>query len=267
MSVCVYSPFAYILAQAMVGFEQFVLKKYSCWFGLTKGKNIVTNICKNICSFSAFFHWHFPTGSVANQPSKPMCHRASGERKQTLSNVDQKTPIHFDASLAVCLVLSRLESQTHLTLLATRAKQSQTLPPAWARKPVLTLGFGESCSWSTAGTTANKKTSGFLSPCTLTMTQEQCDLPGDCWSCLLGRETPVILLGCAILWCAPRHSSSEAATASLLLHNSSTAETGTVFRATKPAQGTAEKPSWGWLEIFSSEGEEATGYAEGSIFS
>lgn len=56
MSVHAYSPFAYILAQAMASFEQFVLKKYYCWFGLTQGKNIVTNICKNICSFSAFFH-------------------------------------------------------------------------------------------------------------------------------------------------------------------------------------------------------------------
>lgn len=157
MSVCAYSPFAYILAQAVVGFEQFVLKKYSCWFALTEGKNIVTNICKNICSFSAFFHWHFPTGSVANQSSKPMCHWASGERKQTFSNVDQKTPIHFDAALAVCLILSRLESQSHQTLLATRAKQSQTLPPTRARKRVLTLCFGDSHSWSTAGTTAKKK--------------------------------------------------------------------------------------------------------------
>lgn len=143
-SVPAYSPFAYILAQAMVNFEQFVLKKYSCWFGLTKGKNIVTNICKNICSFSAFFHWHFPTGSVTDQSSKSVCHWASGERKQTLSNVDQKTPIHFDASLAVCLTLSRLESQTHLTLLATRAKQSQTLPPTQARKPLLAFDFVDS---------------------------------------------------------------------------------------------------------------------------
>ena len=144
MSVHAYSPFAYILAQAMVSFEQFVLKKYSCWFGLTKGKNIVTNICKNICSFSAFFHWHFPTSSVTDQSSKSVCHWASGERKQTLSNVDQKTPIHFDASLAVCLILSRLESQTHLTLLATRAKQSQILPPMQARKPLLAFGFVDS---------------------------------------------------------------------------------------------------------------------------
>lgn len=119
-------------------------KKYCCWFGLTKGKNIVPNICKNIFSFSAFFHWHFPTGSVTDQSSKAVCHWASGERKQTLSNVDQKTPIHFDASLAVCLILSRLESQTYLTLLATRAKQSQTLPPTQARKPLLVFGFVDS---------------------------------------------------------------------------------------------------------------------------
>lgn len=130
MNVHAHSPFAYILAQATVSFEQFVLKKYSCWFGLTKGKNIVTNICKNICSFSAFFHWHFPPGSVTAQPSKSVCHWASGERKQTLCSVDQKTPIDFDASLAVCLILS-LESQPHLTLLATRAKQSQTPPRSW----------------------------------------------------------------------------------------------------------------------------------------
>lgn len=141
MSVGAYSPFAYILAQAMMSFEQFVLKKYSGWFGLTKGKNIVPNICENICSFSAFFHWHFPTGSVTGQSSKSVCHWASGERKQTLSSVDQKTPIHFDASLAVCLILGRLESQTHLTLLATRAKQSQSLPPTQARKPLLAFGF------------------------------------------------------------------------------------------------------------------------------
>lgn len=130
MSVHAYSPFAYILAQTMLSFEQFVLKKYSYWFGLTKGKNIVTSICKNICSFSAFFHWHFPTSSVTDQSSKWVCHWARRERKQTLSSVDQKTPIRFDAFLAVCLILSRLESQPHPTLLATGTKQSQTLPPA-----------------------------------------------------------------------------------------------------------------------------------------
>lgn len=115
-------------------------KEYSCCFGLTKGKNIVTSICKNICSFSAFFHWHFPTSSVTDQSSKLVCHWASGERKQTLSSVDQKTPVHFDASLAVCLVPSRLESQTHPTLLATRAKQSQALP-LHHEKPLLTFCF------------------------------------------------------------------------------------------------------------------------------
>lgn len=153
MSVHAYSPFAYILAQATVSFEQLVLKKYSCWFGLTKGKNIVTNICKNICSFSAFFHWHFPPGSVTAQSSKSVCHWASGERKQTLCSVDQKTPIDFDASLAVCLILS-LESQPHLTLLATRAKQSQTSPPrSWGTSAA--FGFpspGLFCwHWSTKG--------------------------------------------------------------------------------------------------------------------
>lgn len=145
MSVPAYSPFAYIFGTGSSEFWTVCPeKKYSCWFGLTKGKNIVTNICKNICSFSAFFHWHFPTSSVTGQSSKSVCHWASGERKQTLSNVDQKTPIHFDASLAVCLILSRLESQTHLTLLATRAKQSQTLPPTQARKPLLVFGFVDS---------------------------------------------------------------------------------------------------------------------------
>lgn len=226
MSVHAYSPFAHILAQAMTSFEQFVLKKYSCRFGLTKGKNIVTNICKNICSFSAFFHWHFPPNSVTAQSSKSVCHWASGERKQTLCSVDQKTPIRFDASLAVCLILS-LESQPHPKLLATRAKQSQTLSPTEAGKPLLPLGFllpGLFC-WhkSTAGIAFwGLKHEGFsrLVPllCSAQGTAAPAGLPG----------------------AAQHHLTHGREQGNSLSHTA--------------AQGELESPGWGCLERFSSVG-------------
>lgn len=224
MSVDVYLLFAYILAQGNHEFlNSLSWKNIPVGLDWPKVKNIVTNICKNICSFSAFFHWHFPTGSVTDQSSKSVCHWASGERKQTLSSVDQKTPIHFDASLAVCLIPSRLESQTHLTLLATRAKQSQTLHPTQARKPLL-IWLCRFLSWEHGRYLANKTPNGFPSPCALMMIEEQWKLPGDWWNCLVGCETPDILQPrCTSCWSAPKHSSSpEAAAASSFLCNTAT---------------------------------------------